>query len=59
MLRGSKPVGVFLSPHEYDHLQRLEDVYWVARAEAAEAKGQWVGHDEAVRLLTDRLKRLE
>ena len=59
VLRGSKPVGVFLSPDEYDHLQRLEDAYWVARAEAAEAKGEWVGHDEAVRMLTDRLKRAE
>jgi PHD/YefM family antitoxin component YafN of YafNO toxin-antitoxin module len=59
VLRGSKPVGVFLSREEYDHFQRLEDAYWVARAQAAEATGQWIGHDEAMRLLTERLKRAE
>ena len=31
VLRGSKPVGIFLSPDEYAHLQRLEDAYWAAR----------------------------
>jgi prevent-host-death family protein len=59
VLRGSKPVGVFLSREEYEHLQGLDDAYWAARAAAAEAKGEWVGHDEAVRLLTDRLTRAE
>ncbi len=59
VLRGSKPVGVFLSRDEYEHLQRLDEAYWAARAAAAEANGQWVGHDEAVRLLTDRLTRAE
>jgi prevent-host-death family protein len=55
--RGSKPVGVFVSPEEYEHLQRLEDAYWVARAAAAEAEGKWIGHEEAMRMLTDKLKR--
>ena len=59
VLRGGKPVGVFLSRDEYEHLQRLDDAYWAARAAAAEANGKWVGHDEAVRLLTDRLTRAE
>lgn len=59
VLRGSKPVGVFLSPEEYEHLQRLEDAYWIARAQEAERTGQWIGHDEAVRLLTARLTRNE
>jgi PHD/YefM family antitoxin component YafN of YafNO toxin-antitoxin module len=59
VLRGSKPVGVFLSPDEYEHLQCLDDAYWAARAAAAEAKGEWVSHDEAVRLLADRLTRAE
>lgn len=56
VLRGSKPVGVFLSREEYEHLQRLEDAYWAARAQAAEASGEWIGHAEAIRLLTERLK---
>ena len=57
--RGSKPVGVFLSPDDYEHFQRLEDAYWAARAQEAEARGEWVGHDEAVRLLTKRFTRSE
>ncbi len=59
VLRGSKPVGVFLSSVEYQYLQGLEDAYWVARAAAAETSGGWVGHDEAVRILTNGLKRPE
>lgn len=57
VLRGTKPVGVFISPEEYAHLQRLDDAYWAARAQAAEAAGEWIGHAEAMRLLTERLKR--
>lgn len=56
VLRGSKRVGVFVSPEEYDHLQRLEEAYWIARAQAAEAAGEWIGHDEAIRILTSGLK---
>ena len=48
-----------VSVEEYAHFQKLDDAYWVARAEAAEQRGQWVQHDEAMRLLTDRLKRPE
>jgi PHD/YefM family antitoxin component YafN of YafNO toxin-antitoxin module len=59
VLRGSKRVGVFLSPEEYDHLQSLEEAYWIARATAAEAAGEWLGHDEAIRWLTAGLKRPE
>jgi PHD/YefM family antitoxin component YafN of YafNO toxin-antitoxin module len=57
VLRGNKPIGIFLSPDEYEHFQRLDDAYWAARAQAAEARGEWIGHDEAVRLLTERLKQ--
>ena len=57
VLRGSKPVGVFLSPEAYDHLQRLEDAYWAVRAKAAEERGEWIGHEEAMRLLTEPLKQ--
>jgi PHD/YefM family antitoxin component YafN of YafNO toxin-antitoxin module len=59
VLRGSKPVGIFLSPDEYEHFQRLDDAYWAGRAHAAETDGKWIGHDEAMRLLTERLKRGE
>lgn len=54
-----QPVAVLMSAVEYKYLQRLEDLYWIARAEAAEQSGGWIGHDEALRLLTDRLKRAE
>jgi PHD/YefM family antitoxin component YafN of YafNO toxin-antitoxin module len=55
--KSGKAVAVVMSADEYDHLQGLEDAYWLARAETAESSGEWVGHDEAIRLLTDRLKR--
>lgn len=54
--RSGKPVAVVMSPIEYEHLQKLEDLYWIARAQAAEASGQWVNHEEAVRVLTERLQ---
>jgi PHD/YefM family antitoxin component YafN of YafNO toxin-antitoxin module len=59
VLRGTRPVGVFISPEEYEHFQRLDDAYWAARAQAAEAAGEWLGHADAMRLLTERLKRPE
>lgn len=55
--RGGKPLGIFLSPDDYEHFQRLDDAYWTTRAQAAEARGEWIGHDEAMRLLTDRFKQ--
>lgn len=59
VLRGGKPVGVFLSPDAFAHLQRLDDAYWRARAQVAEASGEQVGHAETMRLFTERLKRPE
>ena len=38
--KSGKPVAIVLSPVEYEHLQRLDDLYWIARAEAAEAAGE-------------------
>lgn len=55
--KSGKPIAVVLGATEYEYLQGLEDLYWVARAEAAEKTGEWVSHDEAVRLLTERLKQ--
>ena len=57
--KSGKLTAVMVSVEEYAHFQKLDDAYWVARAEAAEQRGQWVEHDEAMRLLTDRLKRPE
>ena len=55
--RGNRPVGIFLSPEEYQQLLRLEDLYWVARAKASEVNGEWVSHDDAIRMITEGLKR--
>lgn len=55
--KSGKPIAVVLDAGEYEYLQGLEDLYWAARAEAAEASGAWVTHEEAVRLLTARLKQ--
>ena len=55
--KSGKAIAVVMSVEEYEELQRLEDAYWRARAEAAEAAGQWVDPDEAMRVLTRRLKR--
>ena len=52
-----KPVAVVVSAEEYEHLQRLDDAYWRARAEGADAKGEWIGHDQAMPVLTERLTR--
>jgi prevent-host-death family protein len=57
--KSGKLTAVMLSADQFDHFQRLEDAYWIARAEAAEKSGQWIGHDEAMRILTERLKQAE
>jgi prevent-host-death family protein len=57
--KSGKLTAVMMAVDEYEHLQRLEDAYWVARAQAAEASGEWVDHDNAVRLMTERLKQPE
>ncbi len=57
--KSGKLTAVMVSAEEYEHFQKIEDAYWVARADAAEASGQWVNHDDAMRLLTDRLKQPE
>jgi prevent-host-death family protein len=54
--KAGTPVAVVMSAAEYEHLQAMEDFYWVDRAQAAEATGEWVSHDTAFRLLAGRLK---
>lgn len=57
--RSGKPIAVLLSPHEYEYLQRMEDLYWIARAEAARESGEWVSHIQAVELLAEKLGNTE
>lgn len=57
--KSGKPVAVLVSTEEFEYLQRLEDLYWIARARAAEAKGEWLSHDDAVKLLLEPLSRTE
>ncbi len=45
--KSGEPLAVVVSPIEYQHLQELEDLYWLARAEAAEITGEWVTHHTA------------
>jgi prevent-host-death family protein len=59
VLQAGKPVGVFLSPEEYGHFRRLDDAYWVAKARAAEESGEFLSHEESMKLLTDLLNRAE
>ena len=42
-----KPVAVVLSVEAYENLQRIDDGYWIARAELAEAEGDWLGVEES------------
>lgn len=55
--RSGKPIAVLLSPVEYEWLQQMEDLYWIARAQASEAAGEWIDHDESVKLLTQQLQQ--
>jgi prevent-host-death family protein len=57
--KSGKLTAVMVSADEYEHLQRLEDSYWIARAERAEERREWVSHDDAMAMLTERLKRPE
>lgn len=57
--KSGKLTAVMVSAEQFDHFQRLDDAYWVARAEAAEKDGQWIGHDGAMRILIQGLKRAE
>ena len=53
--KSGRAVAVILAQGEYERLQALEDHYWGERAREA-AKIGYVGHDEALALLTRRLE---
>jgi prevent-host-death family protein len=57
--RTGRPVAVLMSWEEYEHLQSLEDAYWLARAKAAEESGKFLSHEESIKLLNDLLSRAE
>ena len=56
VLRGNKPVGVFVSSVEYAHLKQLEDAYWVARLRRRRPAGNGLATRRPC-ALTDKLKR--
>jgi prevent-host-death family protein len=55
VLRGAKPVGVFLSHDEYEHLRQLDDAYWAAQASAAIDRGEFLSPEESMRWVNERL----
>lgn len=54
--RAGKPIAVVMSPTEFEQLQRIEDMCWIARAESAEHAGESIDHAETFRLLASRLE---
>ena len=55
--RSGKPIAVLMSPAEFEWLQQMEDLYWIARAQASEAAGEWIGHEESVKTLTQQMQQ--
>ena len=49
---------VILDHEEYERLQRLEDAFWIARAEES-AKSGYLGHEETMRRIKERLAAIE
>ncbi len=49
---------VILDHAEYQHLRRLEDAYWLVRAEEA-AKGGFLSPEETMARISERLNRFE
>lgn len=56
--KSGRPVAVLLAQEEYERLQAMEDRVWGEMALEA-AKSGFVGHEEAMRLLTQRLEFFE
>ena len=49
--KAGKPLAVLVSIHEFELLQRMEQLYLIARGCSLEATGECIGHEEAVKLL--------
>jgi antitoxin Phd len=58
--RNGRKVAVLMSWTEYRRLVALEDAWWAARAEAAEAEGGYLGPEKSIaallKLLHERQK---
>lgn len=50
--------AVMLSITEYERLTALEDDWWAQRARQAEAEGGYLGEEESMAFLTERLRGL-
>ena len=50
---------VILDNDEYERLQAEADRYWVELAKAAEKRGKWIGHEEAMDFLLTRMAEIE
>ena len=50
--------AVMLSITEYERLTALEDDWWAQRARQAEAEGGYLGEEESMSFLTERLRGL-
>jgi PHD/YefM family antitoxin component YafN of YafNO toxin-antitoxin module len=57
VLRGGRPVGVFISPEQFEHLRRIEDACWAAQGEAAVARSDFLSPAEAMRWLNEQLAK--
>jgi prevent-host-death family protein len=57
--RGNRPVGVFVSTEEYEHLRHLDDAYWAARARTAVERGEFLTPEETMRWINERLAPAE
>ena len=49
--KNNKPVAVLLSVEEYEHFEKLEDIYWAARADEVVAENDWMGPEKSKALL--------
>ncbi len=53
--RNGRKVAVLMSWDEYKRLRALEDAWWAARAEAAEAEGGYLGPEKSMEALLNLL----
>ena len=51
----NKPVAVLLSAEEYEHFEKLEDIYWAARADEVVAENDWMGPEKSEIALQEML----
>ena len=57
--KSGRKCAILISQEEYERLQAYENRYWADRAKEAQARGDYVGHEEAMALLLQGLKDRE